>query len=112
MDRPWLAQDLVWMLGSLCRIYRIPFNPDLVARQYPPPYSEITFIEAATALGFKVGRCDATGLKLSEPTFPLVALLRGPDNAANPGITSTGAGTSDSAALKVTGSGDTSAAAA
>ncbi len=76
MDRPWLTQDLVWMLGSLCQLHRIPFDAALVAQQHPPPHSEITFTEAATALGFKVGRCDTTGRKLADLTFPLVALLR------------------------------------
>ena len=54
-DRPWSAADLVWLLGSLCRIHRIPFDAALVARQYPPPHSVATFIEAAAALGLKVG---------------------------------------------------------
>lgn len=82
MDRPWLTQDLVWMLGSLCQLHRIPFDSALVAQQYPPPHTEITFTEAATALGFKVGRCDATSGKLTDLTFPLVALLRNPDAKA------------------------------
>lgn len=79
MDRLWLAQDLVWMLGSLCQFNRIPFDQALVAQQHPPPHSEATFIEAATALGFTVGRCDTSEHKLSELTFPFVALLRNPD---------------------------------
>ncbi len=112
MERPWLAQDLVWMLGSLCQINRIPFDPGLVTRQYPPPHSEVTFIEAATALGFKVGRCDATGSKLSELTFPLVALLRDPDGIEIPGLTGAVGGTSGSPAVEATESGNIGAPAA
>lgn len=90
MDRPWLAQDLVWMLGSLCRINRIPFDPALTAQQHPPPHSGATFIEAATALGFKVGRCDTAEHGLSGLTFPFIALARGPDTViAAPETTAT-----------------------
>lgn len=64
------------MLGSLCRISQIPFDPVLVAQQHPPPHSAGTFIEAATALGFTVGQCDMSGHQPTALTFPLVALLR------------------------------------
>ncbi len=70
------------MLGSLCQLHRIPFDPALVAQQHPPPHTAVTFTEAATALGFKVGRCDTTGRKLSELSYPMIALLRGPGAAA------------------------------
>lgn len=86
MDRPWLAQDLVWMLGSLCRINRIPFDPVLVAQQYPPPHTQITFTEAAVALGFRVGRCDVTRHKLSGLSFPLIALFRDSDVEPSPDV--------------------------
>jgi len=85
MDREWRSQDLVWMLGSLCQVHRIPFDPALVARQHPPPHSGSTFIEAAAALGFRVGRCDTGAHPVSGLNFPLVALLRGTGEAADGG---------------------------
>jgi subfamily B ATP-binding cassette protein HlyB/CyaB len=72
-DRPWVAADLVWMLGSLCRIHRMPFDAALVAQQFPPPHSAATVFEAAAALGLKAGHCDVAGRSLAELTFPLVA---------------------------------------
>lgn len=75
-DQPWAAPDLVWMLGSLCRMHRIPFDAALVAQQYPPPHSAATFIEAAAALGLKAGCCDTAGRSLAALTFPFVARLR------------------------------------
>lgn len=72
------------MLGSLCQINRVPFDPALVAQQYPPPHSEATFIEAAKALGFRVVHCDTSGRKLPERTFPLLARLRSPDADQSP----------------------------
>lgn len=75
MDRSWQAQDLVWLLGSLCQIHRIPFDAALVAHQHPPPHNDLTFTEAAHAMGFKVGRCDTAQRKLSDLPFPFVAFL-------------------------------------
>ena len=66
------------MLGSLCQLHRIPFDPALLAQQHPPPYTGATFTEAATALGFKVGPFNTAGRKLARLTFPLVALLKEP----------------------------------
>ena len=77
-DRPWAAADLLWILGSLCQIHRIPFDAALVAWQYPPPHSTATFIDAASAFGFKVGACDASMHGVATLTFPLVAWLLEP----------------------------------
>ena len=65
VERAWSMQDVTWLLGSLCRIQRIPFDAALLARQYPPPHSEVTFVEAATALGFRIGRHDTGGRRIS-----------------------------------------------
>ncbi len=83
MDRSWLSLDMLWALGSLCQLNKIPFDPALVTQQHPPPNSESTFIEAASSLGFKVGRCDTTRRKLAELTLPFVALLREPASASS-----------------------------
>lgn len=72
----WSSRDLIWLLGSLCQIHRVPFDAALVAQQFPPPHSEATFIEAAGALGFRVGRCGLSGRGIGDMQFPLVALAR------------------------------------
>ena len=43
-------QEVLWLLGSLCSLYRIPFDPKLVEQDFPPPHSLATFHEAARAL--------------------------------------------------------------
>ena len=30
-------EELVWLLGSLCSRYRIPFDAALITQQFPPP---------------------------------------------------------------------------
>ena len=101
MDRLWLSRDMVWLLGSLCQLNKLPFDPALFTQQYPPPHSDTTFSEAATALGFKVGRCDTAGRKLADLTFPFVAFLRESATAApfaGAGVTGTAVAIAESLA--------------
>jgi len=41
-------REVLWLLGSICSLYRIPFDPKLVEQDFPPPHSLATFHEAAT----------------------------------------------------------------
>ncbi|MGH9422948.1 MAG: peptidase domain-containing ABC transporter, partial [Thermoanaerobaculia bacterium] len=68
--------DFVWLLGSLCQLNRIPFDPSLLLQRFPAPHSVRQFIEAATSLGFKTGRADVPGDELKGLTFPCVGFLR------------------------------------
>jgi len=40
-----------WLLGSLCSIYHIPYNPRLLAQRFPAPYSRLRLRTAARELG-------------------------------------------------------------
>lgn len=44
----------LWALGSFCALNRIPFDPELLLKRFPPPYTFETLIQAARALGFKI----------------------------------------------------------
>lgn len=48
-------QEVIWLLGSLSGLYRLPFDAALVSQEFPPPYSIATFHEAARSLGLKTG---------------------------------------------------------
>ena len=79
-------QELLWLLGSLCSLYRIPFDPKLVEQDFPPPHSLATFHEAARALGFKTGHSvhPANWQKLP---LPAIAFLRAvPETTADEAI--------------------------
>lgn len=47
--------ELLWLLGSLCQLHRVPFDPLLVERQFPPPCSLASIHTALHAFGFKTG---------------------------------------------------------
>ncbi|MEO7337968.1 MAG: ABC transporter transmembrane domain-containing protein, partial [Caldimonas sp.] len=69
-------QDLLWLLGSLCRIARVPFDASLVAQQFPPPHSLSTLREAAHALGFKTGERPTTMRDLAALPLPCIAFVK------------------------------------
>lgn len=79
-------QELLWLLGSLCSLYRIPFDPKLVEQDFPPPHSHATFHEAARALGFKTGHIAHPGDWQKLP-LPAIAFLRAiPENSAEEAV--------------------------
>lgn len=53
------TDGFVWALASLCRLHRVPFDPELVLRQFPPPYDLTTLLRAAEACGLKAGLAGA-----------------------------------------------------
>jgi len=72
-------QDMLWLIGSLSRVFRLPFDPQLVSQQFPPPYSRTSLLNALQALDFKVGEMelDEEGIAtLERIPFPVVAFLR------------------------------------
>ncbi|WP_305852111.1 ATP-binding cassette domain-containing protein [Dechloromonas sp. TW-R-39-2] len=68
-------QDILWLLGSLCSLYRIPFDPKLVEQDCPPPHNLATFHEAARAIGFKTGQSTHPADWQKLP-LPAIAFLR------------------------------------
>lgn len=75
-------QEVLWLLGSLSSLYRLPFDAKLVAQDFPPPHSRATFHEAARALGFKTGH---RALPDDWQTLPLpaIAFLRAGHGSAS-----------------------------
>lgn len=72
------GQDMLWLVGSLSRIFRIPFDAQLVRQQFPPPYSRTALISALQALDFKVGEMQLTDeniTTLERMPFPVIAFF-------------------------------------
>jgi len=78
-------QDLLWLLGSLCQLHRIPFDPVLIQRQFPPPSTRITLTTALIALGFKVGSSSIpSNNKLQDIPLPVIGYLQSETPSAEP----------------------------
>lgn len=78
------CEDLLWLLGSLCNLFRIPFDPTLVADEFPPPHNVATLHEAARGLGFKTGSTALAGLDWQRLPLPAIGFLRAVPHAASP----------------------------
>ena len=70
-------------MGSFCALNRKPFDPDLLIKQFPPPYSSDSLIHAARALGFKIKRRDGASATLANLTLPCLAVMHETDDTAN-----------------------------
>ncbi|HEY7758486.1 MAG TPA: peptidase domain-containing ABC transporter [Burkholderiales bacterium] len=68
---------MLWVLGSLCQIYRIPFDAKLVLQRYAPPYTLATLCEAGESLGLAVGEWREVRT-FAEVVLPCVALVKAP----------------------------------
>ena len=69
------TEDVVWALGSFCALNRKPFDPELLVRQFPPPYTADSLIHAARALGFRIKRSECEASAVASLSFPCMALL-------------------------------------
>jgi ATP-binding cassette, subfamily B, bacterial HlyB/CyaB len=77
-------EEVLWALGSICSLYRLPFDSALVAQQFPPPYSIGTFHEAARSLGLKTGTCPIAGLDWQSLPLPAIAFLAPDEGSEEP----------------------------
>ncbi len=69
-------QEVIWLLGSLSGLYRLPFDAALVSQEFPPPYSIATFHEAARSLGLKTGSVGIEQINWQKLPLPAIAFLR------------------------------------
>ena len=78
------SNELLWLLGSLANLYHIPFDANLIAHQFPPPYGTATFLEAARALGLKTGAGPLPAADWTGQPLPCIAFLK-PEPAGTAG---------------------------
>ncbi len=65
--------DLAWLLGSLCQIHRIPWNPALGLQPFAPPYAISTLIEVAGRFGLSLGQSHVCRLQEGNVHYPVIA---------------------------------------
>jgi subfamily B ATP-binding cassette protein HlyB/CyaB len=67
--------DLFWAIGSVCNLHRLPFDPALLARAYPPPHTLGTLIEALRALGCEAEITPRSVGQLATMPMPCVVVV-------------------------------------
>ena len=73
------TSDVVWALGSFCALNQRRFDPDLLLRQRPPPYTSDSVIQAARELGFRIRRRETDATSVASLGFPCVVVLDAQD---------------------------------
>ncbi|MHB1098186.1 MAG: peptidase domain-containing ABC transporter [Burkholderiales bacterium] len=71
------VEDVVWVMGSFCAMNRKPFDPELLVKQFPPPYTADFLIHAARALDFRIQREEVVSEAVSSLNLPCLVILRG-----------------------------------
>ncbi|HEV3008808.1 MAG TPA: ABC transporter transmembrane domain-containing protein, partial [Burkholderiales bacterium] len=72
LNKELSGQHFVWLVGSLCQLNRVPFEPALLVQRFPAPHSLRQFLEAIQSLGFRAGEGA-----LRKASYPCVAFLKG-----------------------------------
>ena len=72
MDKPLSAEHFAWLVGSLCRLSRVPFDPALLLQRFPAPHVLPQLLEALQALGFRTAQGT-----LARAAFPCIAFRNG-----------------------------------
>ena len=69
-------ESFAWLVGSLCRLSRVPFDTTLLLQRYPAPHSLPHLRDALQSLGFRIG--DGA---LARASFPCIGFLKGGEPA-------------------------------
>jgi opacity protein-like surface antigen len=69
----FVLEDVVWTMGSFCTLNRKPFYAELLAKQFPPPYTSDSFIHTDRALDFRAKRLHSASL--SSLNLPYLVVL-------------------------------------
>ena len=70
VDAGIAESDLVWTVGSLCQLNRLPFDPALLLQNFPAPHSIRQLIEALRTFGFRTGEG-----KVARAAYPCIGFL-------------------------------------
>ncbi len=76
LTTPLTRDQLLWMLGSACQLFRVPFDARLILQHFPPPYTLSSLWEAAQALGFRLREQSPARGGVRSYSLPAVALSR------------------------------------
>ena len=80
--------EFVWAIGAFCQLSRIPFDAELLLRQFPPPYNQAHLQQALNHLGFDSHIKKRSLAKLPAAALPCLVLLKPNSRPHTPSTTS------------------------
>ncbi|HWA38952.1 MAG TPA: peptidase domain-containing ABC transporter [Burkholderiales bacterium] len=67
------SEAFVWLLESLHRFARLPFDASLFRTRFPPPYDISVLLDALRSAGFRAGETKLAGATLKSPAIGFLA---------------------------------------
>lgn len=74
------TSEFLWLLGTLCRIFGIPWEAALALQRFPPKHTVHTLFEAGKWFGLRFDEMDPRAFEWGRPLLPLVAFRQEGDN--------------------------------
>jgi ATP-binding cassette, subfamily B, bacterial HlyB/CyaB len=74
---------VTWALRTVCQLRRVPFAPELLLQQVPPPYDLHALSRAALKLGIKNSVRTAAAADFTDLPLPCIAFLKPRTTSAN-----------------------------
>jgi ATP-binding cassette, subfamily B, bacterial HlyB/CyaB len=74
------TKQFIWLIDSLCRVHRRPFDAVRLVQRFPPPHLRAALVEAVRAHGFESRELSLAELRPEALPLPAIAFLR-PDVA-------------------------------
>lgn len=73
---PLILDEFVWALSAFCQLNRIPFDAQLAAKQYPPPYTSVQLETALQSYGLNTSIKQTSLSELKAVSLPCLAILK------------------------------------
>jgi subfamily B ATP-binding cassette protein HlyB/CyaB len=80
-DLPVAPRDFLWAVGSLCNLHRRMFDATLLQREFPPPHSALTLVDALRSLEMSARIVPRDRHSVSQGKLPCLVFLQ-PANTA------------------------------
>jgi subfamily B ATP-binding cassette protein HlyB/CyaB len=74
----------LWVLGNLCRIHRIAFDPNLILQRFPRPHSLSTLTRAAGAVGLDIEQRPLSAEDTTDRQAPCLVFQQAPSEERQP----------------------------
>ena len=81
-DLPITSRDFIWSIGSLCNLQRRMFDAMLVQREFPPPHSAVTLVDALRSLDLSARIVQRDRHRIVSGGLPCLVFLK-PEAAAD-----------------------------
>lgn len=75
MVQPLNIEAFIWATGVFCQLNRIPHDPALLIKQYPPPYDIVHLQQALNHFGLNNSRKRYSLNQLPQTSMPCLAIL-------------------------------------